>query len=67
MDPIGNRPPTSPYGVIRNAQKAMDAGVLRLIDGASQGPSAALGDGNTPPADPVEATPAQGSTVHVVA
>ncbi len=59
MDPISSRPPTSPYGVIRNAQKSIDAGMLRLIDGA--------GAGNAPPAAPVAATPTRGSTVHVVA
>jgi hypothetical protein len=64
MDSISSRPPTSPHGVIRNAQKAMDAGMLRLIEGAGQGPT---GGGNTPPAAPVEATPTRGSTVHVVA
>ncbi|HJW75877.1 MAG: hypothetical protein A2V77_23685 [Anaeromyxobacter sp. RBG_16_69_14] len=66
MNSISSRPPTSPHGVIRNAQKAMDAGMLRLIDGAGQGASAALG-GNSPPVAPVEATPRRGSTVHVVA
>jgi hypothetical protein len=64
MDSISSRPPTSPHGVIRNAQKAMDAGMLRLIDGASQGPAR---DGNAPPAAPVQVTPTRGSTVSVIA
>ncbi len=67
MDPISDRPPTSPYGVIRDAQKAMDAGAVRLIDGTAQGLTAALAGGNAPPAAPFEVAPTRGSTVHVVA
>jgi len=66
MDPIGNRPPTSEHGVIRDAQKAMDAAVLRLVDGASQAPSSTSGANGPPPA-PVAAEPREGSTIHVVA
>lgn len=67
MDPIGNREPTSPYGLIRRAQKVADAGALELIDGAVQGTAAALGAGGGPPTSPVQAPPRAGSTIHVVA
>jgi len=60
MNPIGDQSATSPYGVIRDAQKAMAAGMLRLIDGAAQ-------SGNAPPAAPIQAAPTRGSSVHVIA
>ncbi len=60
MNPIGDQSPTSPYGAIRDAQKAMAAGMLRLIDSAAQ-------SGNAPPAAPIQAAPRSGSSIHVVA
>jgi hypothetical protein len=38
MDPIGDRRPTSPYGVVRDAQKAMGAGMLRFPGAAVVAP-----------------------------
>ncbi len=67
MNSIGDRSATSPYGVIRDAQKAIDAGMLKLIDGSARGMATALGSGGAQGAAPVQAEPPPGSTVHVVA
>ncbi len=67
MDPINDRQPTSPYSVIRDAQRASDAAMVRLIDGAAQQATAALARGHAPPAAPVEAVPDRASSVHVIA
>ena len=60
MNPIGDQSPTSSYGVVRDAQKAIAASMLRLIDTATQG-------GNAPPAAPIQAAPKPGERIHVVA
>jgi hypothetical protein len=67
MDAISGRPPTSPYGVVRDAQRSVDAGAVRLIDGSAQALDGALSRPDRPPAVPFAAEPARGSTVHVVA
>jgi hypothetical protein len=63
MNAIGDRAPTSEYGAVRRAQKAVDAGMQGLIDDVT---GAALAPG-TPPATPRLVTPKPGSTVGVVA
>jgi hypothetical protein len=60
---IGDRPPTSPYGIIRRAQEATDAGMQKLIDGVTAGAPS----GSAPPDAPVQVAPKPGSTIGVVA
>lgn len=58
MNAIGDRQPTSPHGLLRRAQKEMDAGMQRLIEDATAS-GAQL--------HPEKAPPKAGSTIHVVA
>ncbi|HTP25123.1 MAG TPA: hypothetical protein VMK12_05605 [Anaeromyxobacteraceae bacterium] len=68
MNPIGTPTPTLSSDVVRSASKQLEAGALRLLDGAVEGPVSAVTAGTkTPPVTPVVAAPAWESTLHVIA